>query len=111
MDPLRRIHSWNWKGQEGKPATVEVYADADEVELFVNGQSVGRQAVGAEKKDIALFETVYEPGTLEAVAYRGGQEIGRDVIRPRRMICRSGRRRTRRRFPLTEAISAMWRSA
>ena len=75
------IHSWNWKGQEGKPATVEVYADADEVELFVNGQSVGRQAVGAEKKDIALFETVYEPGTLEAVAYRGGQEIGRDVIK------------------------------
>ena len=75
------IHSWNWKGQEGKPATVEVYADADEVELFVNGRSVGRQAVGAEKKDIALFETVYEPGTLEAVAYRGGQEIGRDVIK------------------------------
>ena len=34
-----------------------------------------------EKKDIALFETVYEPGTLEAVAYRGGQEIGRDVIK------------------------------
>ena len=37
------VSSWSWAGHEGAPVTVEVYADADEVELFVNGRSLGRQ--------------------------------------------------------------------
>ena len=40
------MSSWSWDGHEGEPVAVEVYADADEVELFVNGASVGRQPAG-----------------------------------------------------------------
>ena len=40
------VSSWSWGGHEGKPVTVEVYADADEVELLVNGRSLGRQPAG-----------------------------------------------------------------
>ena len=74
------VRSWNWSGFEGKPVIVEVYADADEAELFANGVSVGRKAVGEEKKCIALFDTVYTPGTLEVVVYKDGKETGRDAI-------------------------------
>lgn len=74
------VHSWNWKGYEGRPVTVEVYADAEEAALYQNGELIEKKAVGKTKKCIALFETVYMPGTLEAVAYKNGEEIGRDVI-------------------------------
>ncbi|MEU4248999.1 glycoside hydrolase family 2 TIM barrel-domain containing protein [Amycolatopsis sp. NPDC026612] len=72
------IAGWTWPGHEAGPITVEVYSDADEVELLVNGRSVGRNPVGAFR---TAFETVYEPGELVAVAYRDGVESGRDTLR------------------------------
>jgi beta-galactosidase len=60
---------------------VEVYADADEVELVVNGASVGRQPSGAAHRYRSAFETTHEPGVVEAVAFRAGAEIGRTAIR------------------------------
>ena len=35
------IHSWSWEGCEGRLATVEVYADAHEVELLLDGAPRG----------------------------------------------------------------------
>ena len=72
------IESWNWPGCEGKPAVVEVYAPGDEVELFRNGVSLGRKKPESFR---ALFETVYEPGSLRAVAYRDGVEEGSYELR------------------------------
>ena len=69
---------------EGAPVTVEVYADADEVELVVNGRSVGRQPSGEEHRYRSAFETTYEPGVVEAVAFRDGAEIGRTAMPVRR---------------------------
>lgn len=74
------LRSWNFSGYENKPVVVEIYTDADEAELFVNGKSVERKTVGTEKKYIAMFDTVYVPGTLEAVVYKDGKEYGRDRI-------------------------------
>jgi beta-galactosidase len=74
------VASWSWSGFEDRPATVEVYADADEVELLVNGASVGRAPVGAAHGFRAEFETVYSPGELTAVAYRNGAETGRTSL-------------------------------
>lgn len=66
--------SWNWQGQEGQPAKVMVFSNADEVELFLNGESLGRKAVvkDGELPQSVLFDTVYAPGELLAVSYRGG---------------------------------------
>ena len=75
------IASWTWPGSEGSPVTVEVYSDADEVELLVNGRSLGRQPAGDSHRFRAQFETVYEPGELSAIAYTGGTETGRHVLR------------------------------
>lgn len=63
------VSSWTWKRQEGKNCLVEVYSDAPEVELFVNGESVGRQLAGEEQDYRALFDTIYVPGEIRATAY------------------------------------------
>lgn len=68
---------WNYPGLEGKPAAVEVYAAGDEVELLKNGVSLGRKPAGEAAGFIAVFETTYESGTLTAVSYENGAEIGR----------------------------------
>lgn len=91
------VRSWNWKGYEEKPVRIEVYSSAEEVELFLNGTSLGRQKTGSgpekgaapecdetgrfrNKKNTAVFETVYRPGTLEAVNYRDGKEAEHDLL-------------------------------
>ena len=74
------IRCWNWNGYEGKPVTVEIYTDAEEVELYVNDRKIERAVVGETKKCVVEIETVYIPGKLEAVAYKNGVETGRDQI-------------------------------
>jgi beta-galactosidase len=74
------IASWSWPGFEGRPVAVEVYADADEVELLVNGESEGRAVVGDSHPFLATIDTTYTPGELTAVAYRGGAETGRCAL-------------------------------
>lgn len=56
-----------------KPVDVYAYADADEVEFILNGQSMGRAAV---EKLCAHMALPYRPGRLEAVALRGGEMLG-----------------------------------
>lgn len=71
------VASWNWDVPTGSPATVEVYSDADEIELLLNGDSIGRAAAGRDSSYRALFETRYAPGELTAVAYTAGVEVSR----------------------------------
>ncbi len=75
------ISSWTWPGFEGQPIIVETYADTDEVELLLNGRSLGRAGAGEANRFRAIFETVYEPGELVAVAYKKGVETGRTTLR------------------------------
>jgi hypothetical protein len=73
------VASWTWPGFEGKPSVVEVYADADRVELLLDGRPVG-QAVAGSKPYAFELTVPYEPGELAAVAYRDGHEIGRTAL-------------------------------
>ncbi len=70
------VFNYTWPGQEGKPVMIQIYAGGDEVELWKNGQSLGRRACGKETAYEAVFETSYEPGQLKAVAYEKDVEIG-----------------------------------
>ena len=77
--------SWNWKGCEGKPVQVEVYSDADEVELFVNDTSCGKKKVNKTNTEgsfgcCTVFETTYQPGVIMAKAYESGKETGQYSI-------------------------------
>jgi hypothetical protein len=72
------LPSWSWKNCEGNDAIVEVYADADYVVLHLNGKEIGRQKVEEMK---ALFQTKYETGHLEAIAYdNNNYEISRNSL-------------------------------
>jgi beta-galactosidase len=71
------VSSWSWNGYEGKPVKVEVYSDADEVELLINEKIVGKACAGEDNKFKAEFDTVYTPGEIVAVAYTSGKETGR----------------------------------
>ncbi|WP_286152758.1 glycoside hydrolase family 2 TIM barrel-domain containing protein [Sporofaciens musculi] len=70
------VPTWNWKGQEGKAIVLQVYADADQVEVLINDRSLGVKQAGRECGFITEYETVYEPGTVTVRAYKDGQKTG-----------------------------------
>jgi hypothetical protein len=66
--------SWSWQGCEENEAVVEVYADADMAELFLNNSSLGKQKLEKFKTE---FKVTYRPGTLIAVVYnKKGEKTG-----------------------------------
>ncbi len=79
---------WTHPGLEGKTIPVVAYANAEEVELFQDGKSLGRQPRSK------LFECVwpvpYRPGELKAVAYRGGQPVAETTQRTAGALARLG---------------------
>jgi beta-galactosidase len=89
---------WNWPGHEGQDIPVMVYSNAQEVELSLNGVSLGRKKtfsetielpVGADVSETGEFHSKYrllwnvpfQPGTLTAVAFRDGKEVAREIVR------------------------------
>ena len=69
---------WNWAGQEGKPIDVWAYSNADSVELFLNGKSLGAEAM--PKNGHVHWSVPYAPGTLEVRAVSGGQVTATDRV-------------------------------
>jgi beta-galactosidase len=66
------IGHWSFPADKETTKTVYVAANGDEVELFVNGKSIGK----AKPKDKYLFEfpnVKYQPGEIKAVSYAGGK--------------------------------------
>lgn len=76
-DVLHIAPHWNWKGKEGKPVEVWVNSNADDVELFLNGKSLGKKEM--PRQSHLKWTVNYEPGTLEAIAYKKGRKITRKV--------------------------------
>ena len=73
--------SWSWPVENGTPIKVEVYSRATEVELFINGKSLGRKKTGKEHDFRAVWETEYARGEVSAVSYDAdGNKISRDSI-------------------------------
>lgn len=66
------IGSWTWTGHEGTPLAVEVYSDADEIELALDGDVIGKAPAGAANRYKAEFTVPYRPGELTATAIRSG---------------------------------------
>ena len=72
--------SWTWDTPVGMPLHVEAYATGTDVEFRLNGDTVARVAVGSRRSFVAEAHIPYQPGTLEAVSYRDGREIGRVAL-------------------------------
>lgn len=68
---LHILPHWNWAGREGQLIDVWVHGNDDEVELRLNGASLGRKAM--PRNGHLEWKVPYAPGVLEAVGYRKGQ--------------------------------------
>jgi beta-galactosidase len=68
------IHpSWTWTGHEGEELEVVVYGAGQQVELFLNGKSLGKKPTSRENKYTATWQVPYAPGELKAVGYNEGR--------------------------------------
>jgi beta-galactosidase len=70
---LHLFPHWNWHGREGDEIPVWVYSNLDEVELFVNGKSIGSQKV--PHLGHVEWKVRYEPGSIEARGSKNGKII------------------------------------
>lgn len=71
---------WNPLNTDAHEENVEVYSNTDEVELFLNGKSLGKKQTRADDGSLN-WDVSYESGTLEAVAYTDGNEVARHTLR------------------------------
>jgi beta-galactosidase len=69
---LHILPHWNWPGLEGKTIDVWCFSNCDEVELFLNGASLGRKAMPANSH--LEWPVAYAPGVLAARGFRNDQE-------------------------------------
>ena len=70
---LHLFPHWNFEGREGDEIPVWVYTNLDEVELFVNGKSQGKQKV--PHLGHVEWKVRYEPGAIEARGFKGGKVV------------------------------------
>jgi len=62
---LHLLPHWNWSGKEGQDIDVWCYSNCKDVELFLNGQSLGKKAM--PQYSHLEWKVKYAPGTLNAV--------------------------------------------
>jgi beta-galactosidase len=61
---LHLLPHWNWPGREGQEILVQAFSNCREVELFLNGKSLGKQTMKPNSK--LSWQVPYAPGILSA---------------------------------------------
>lgn len=92
---LHLFPHWNWAGKEEQTIPVWVYSNLDEIELLVNGKSLGRKPMPRLKH--VSWDVPYAPGVIEAIGRRGGRVVlrqRRETTGPGRQIRLTADRRT-----------------
>ncbi|WP_146527362.1 glycoside hydrolase family 2 TIM barrel-domain containing protein [Novipirellula artificiosorum] len=89
---------WNWQNSSHKTIPIVAYTNCEEVELLVNGKSMGRKVKGKDLTKIPVkfnrydkdhfmskyrlsWEVPYSPGSLRVVGYRNGKPVAEKEIR------------------------------
>ncbi|XPF93310.1 glycoside hydrolase family 2 TIM barrel-domain containing protein [Colwellia sp. RE-S-Sl-9] len=92
---------WNWENKIGETIPVFAYTNAEQVELFVNGKSMGVKTKGVDKAEIPIdflrwkkeerknyktpyrlrWDVKYQPGELKVVAYTKGKKVAEKIIK------------------------------
>ena len=73
---LHLLPHWNWNTGD----SIDVWAyynNADEVELLLNGRSIGRSSKTRDRLHAFWEKVPFEPGELTAISYKDGQEVTR----------------------------------
>ena len=82
--PMVFIHPWPWQQRYiGKRETITVDSNADAVELFVDGKSLGVQRPTEANVHVVEFRNVeVTAGTIRAVAHKGAQAVEDTIQMP-----------------------------
>jgi len=92
---------WSPRNRNPHPENVEVYSNCEEVELLLNGKSLGTRS--KPKNDSPRqWKVEFEPGTIEAVGRSGGQEAVRQTIKT------AGQAARVRLVPDVDSVSPGW---
>jgi beta-galactosidase len=75
---LHLLPHWNWPGKEGSEIDVRALSNCEEVELFLNGRSLGRQTL--KRTETLKWKVPYAPGTLSARGFKGGQPVAETKV-------------------------------
>ncbi|NSW95112.1 MAG: DUF4982 domain-containing protein [Bacteroidales bacterium] len=73
VDPV-----WNWK--EGQTISVNAFTNCSEVELFLNGKSMGTKKLADFQNRTISWDVPFEKGTLRAVARNNGNEVATSTL-------------------------------
>jgi len=76
------LRSWTWPEAPNK-MWVDVYSGCDEVELVLNGKSLGKKKFSNDDgcKYINAWQVPYEPGELKAVGTKDGQQVAEHILK------------------------------
>jgi beta-galactosidase len=75
---LHILPHWNWPERMGEEISVWVHSNCDEVELLLNGESLGKKTM--QRNAHLEWPVRYTPGRLEAHGWRGGEEVAIEVV-------------------------------
>ena len=86
---------WTWPERIGQLTPAHVFTSGDEVELFLNGKSLGRKRKIDYEYRLRWDSVVYEPGELKVIAYKNGKQWASDTVRtagaPARLVLSADR--------------------
>ena len=85
LDPTTRfgqplLLDWSPKDESPHTENIEVYTNAEEVELFLNDKSLGTQKLHPDASPIT-FQVPFEPGSIRAVARTNNKIVATDELR------------------------------
>ena len=76
-EPMAHIvPHWNFAGLEGQNILVTIYTNCEELELFLNDESLGKKTI--ERYGHGEWEVPYTPGELRVVGYLQGKPVCTD---------------------------------
>src|ERR1039457_3086382 len=70
--------TWNWPGQEGQAIRVIAFSNARQVELFLNGKSLGAQTMPQDGH--LEWQVPYAPGRLTAKGFTKGKLMATEQV-------------------------------
>lgn len=77
-DVLHVFPHWNWS--KGDVVDIWTYSSSDEVELFLNGKSLGKKTKGGDDLHL-MWRVPFEKGTITAKSYDGEKVVLEKVIK------------------------------
>jgi len=78
--PQVLFSDWTPRNRAAHEENVEVYSNCDQVELFLNGVSLGAQSRPADDSP-RMWKVQYSPGVLRAVAKNKGRQVATYEVR------------------------------